>query len=390
VFFVEYPYISEFIKKTVHDNKIPVVATEIAKKLALFPGTTFISEEETIELVKKTENPIIYTTSENAIDWISKNLAFSALPDKIKLFKDKLVFRELTKSVFPGFTFKEVRLEDLNKIDFPDLPLPFIIKPSVGFFSMGVYKVSNQNEWGKTINSIINEIDLNKDLYPEEVLDTSSFILEECIKGGEYAIDAYYDSDGEPVILGILKHVFASDKDVSDRVYTTSREVLEDNLQEFTDFTAKIGQLAGVKNFPVHIELRRDIRGLLFPIEVNPMRFGGWCTSADLSFLAYGFNPYLYFYNQQKPNWQEILKGKEGKHFSMVVLNNSTGVDISKITSFDYEKLLSCFEKPLELRKIDFKKYPVFGFLFAETRGENWQELDYILDSDLNEFVSTK
>jgi len=50
--------------------------------------------------------------------------------------------------------------------------------------------------------------------------------------------------------------------------------------------------------------------------------------------------------------------------------------------------LLAGFEKPLELRKIDYKKYPVFGFLFVESREENFSELQTILDSDLNEFVT--
>jgi hypothetical protein len=118
------------------------------------------------------------------------------------------------------------------------------------------------------------------------------------------------------------------------------------------------------------------------------MRFGGWCTTADISFLAYGFNPYLYYYSQKKPNWSEVLKGKEGKLFSIIVLDNSTGIDVDKIESFNYEKLLLGFEKPIELRKIDYKMYPVFGFLFTETREDNFIELKNILDSDLNEFVS--
>jgi len=222
------------------------------------------------------------------------------------------------------------------------------------------------------------------------VLDTSSFIIEQCIIGEEFAVDAYFNSLGEPVILNIMKHTFSSDNDVSDRVYTSSKEIIESNLKEFTEFADRIGNLAGVKNFPVHIELRRDNDGTLLPIEVNPMRFGGWCTTADISFLAYGFNPYLYYYSQKKPNWSALLNGKEGKLFSIIVLDNSTGIDVDKITSFDYEKLLSKFEKPIELRKIDFQKYSVFGFLFTETREDNFIELKNILDSNLNEFISTK
>ena len=389
MFFVDKPYVSEFFKMTVRDNAIPVVGTNIAKHLGLYSGTKVISENRAIEMARELGNPTIYITSENSIGWISKHLAFSNLPAKIELFKDKLKFRELIRSIFPNFYFKEIRTEDLKKIQFNEIPLPFIIKPTIGFFSIGVYKVSSYEEWVNTIDSIITELDQIKDLYPGEVLNTSSFIIEQCINGEEFAVDAYYNSIGKPVILSILKHTFSSETDVSDRVYISSKKIIESNLEEFTAFVGKIGNLAGVKNFPVHIELRRDKDGALLPIEVNPMRFGGWCTTADISFWAYGFNPYLYYYSQKKPNWSEVLKGKEGKLFSIIVLDNSTGIDVDEITSFNYEKLLSNFEKPIELRKIDYKKYPVFGFLFAETREDNFIELKNILDSDLNEFIST-
>ncbi|WP_287357923.1 ATP-grasp domain-containing protein, partial [Moorena sp. SIO3B2] len=310
MFFVDKPYVSEFLKRTVKDNGIPVVGTDIAKKLGLYSGTNLISEERAIEMVRELDNPIIYTTSENAIGWISKYLAFSNLPRKIQLFKNKVKFRELIQTIDPNFYFKEVRTDDLKKIQVKEIPLPCIIKPKVGFFSMGVYQISSQEQWFKTIDSIIADTAPMKDLYPKEVLDTSSFIIEQYITGEEFAVDAYYNSTGEPVILNILKHIFSSDADVSDRLYISSKAIIESNLEEFTDFLDKIGKFAGVKNFPVHIELRRDNQGNLLPIEVNPMRFGGWCTTPDMSFFAYGFNPYLYYYLQKKPDWNEIIKGK--------------------------------------------------------------------------------
>jgi hypothetical protein len=79
--------------------------------------------------------------------------------------------------------------------------------------------------------------------------------------------------------------------------------------------------------------------------------------------------------------------GKENLVFSNIVLNNSTGTEGKNIRLFDYDKLLSDFEKPLELRKADFKKFPIFGFLFCETRFENMDELHRILMSDLTEYV---
>ena len=86
MFFVDEPYVSEFFKRTVKDNAIPVVGTETAKNLNLYPGTNFISENEAIETTQTTDLPAIYTNSENAIGWIAKHLAFSDLPGKIDLF----------------------------------------------------------------------------------------------------------------------------------------------------------------------------------------------------------------------------------------------------------------------------------------------------------------
>ncbi len=389
MFFADKPYISDFFKQTVRDNDIPVVGTRVAKNLGLYSGTKIISEEQAIEMARMSGDLRIYTTSENAIGWIAKHLAFSDLPEKITLFKDKVKFRKLTHPLFPEFYFKEICVEDLKKIQIKDIPLPFIIKPAVGFFSMGVRKVTSHADWLGAVDSILAEMDKNKSAYPEAVLNTSSFIIEQCIEGDEYAFDAYFNASGEPVVLSILKHTFASETDVSDRVYTTSKEIIEENLDEFTIFAGRVGELAQLRNFPVHIEVRRE-NGILLPIEVNPMRFGGWCTTADISFMAYGFNPYLYYFLQQKPNWDEALKGKEGKLYSLVVLDNSTGVSVDDITAFDFEKLLSNFEKPMELRKINYKEHSVFGFLFTETREDNFIELKRILDSNLTEFISVK
>lgn len=60
-----------------------------------------------------------------------------------------------------------------------------------------------------------------------QVLDTGKFIIEENIEGEEFAVDAYFNSKEKPVILNILKHIFSSENDVSDRVYFTSKSVME-------------------------------------------------------------------------------------------------------------------------------------------------------------------
>jgi len=279
-------------------------------------------------------------------------------------------------------------MADLASMPYPGLDQPLIIKPATGFMSEGVHKVFDAADWDQTKDRILTDRENSSDLYPPEVVDSTSLIIEECIEGEEYAVDAYFDGNSEAVILNILKHTFSSSDDVGDRVYTSSADIINENLSEFTTFSTSIGKLAGVRNFPAHIELRKDAAGTLVPIEINPLRFGGWCTTADLTYHAFGFNPYVYYYSQMKPDWKEILKDKSGKLYSIIILDNSTGIEPERISGFDYQKLLSDFENPLELRKFDYKEYPVFGFLFTETSVENEVELKQILISDLKEYIT--
>jgi hypothetical protein len=103
--------------------------------------------------------------------------------------------------------------------------------------------------------------------------------------------------------------------------------------------------------------------------------------------MAYGFNPYVYFCHGLAPNWPAILAGNDNSLFSIIVLDNSTGMPAEEIVSFDYEKLLQGFECPLELRRVDHRLFAIFGFLFTKTSSGNRAELDRILQSDLREFV---
>jgi hypothetical protein len=119
------------------------------------------------------------------------------------------------------------------------------------------------------------------------------------------------------------------------------------------------------------------------------MRFAGWCTT-DIAHFAYGINTYRYFLEQLEPDWNSILADKEGKSFCLIMLNRPLDLNLKKVKAFDYEKLLSDFEKPLELRKADHEKYGFFGYLFTETRDNSWNEIERILKSDLREYITFK
>ncbi len=384
------PYVSKFLQETIRDFKIPVLKTEILQEIDLIENLVYIDKESALKKLKNDNYSPLYTNSENSINWIKNNLAFTGLPERINIFKDKVKFRELLKTIYPYFYYREINLEEIDDVKYADLPQPFVFKPSVGFFSIGVSSVPDEETWNSTKELIKTQINTIKNLYPEEVIDVSKFIIEEYVEGTEYAFDAYYDSEGHPVILNILQHIFSSNEDVSDRVYVTSKDIIENNLDLFNNFLETVGNLSGLKNFPLHVEVRLSDDDKLVPIEINPMRFGGWCTTADMTYYALNFNSYEYFFSQKKPDWNELLKDKGGKLFSIIVLDNSTGYDGRMIENFDYDKLLASFENPLELRKINYEEYPVFGFLFTETSQDNLTELQRILTSDLREFITLK
>ncbi len=381
------PYVSQFLKDTISKYSFSAIDTgDVIKNGEI----SLASSEEIIQQFKDEPNSRLYTNSENSINWVTNNLAFTKLPEYINLFKDKVEFRKLIKSIYPDFFFKEVSLQDIDQINLKELPMPFIIKPAVGFLSLGVHKVVNEQEWHTIKDEIRKEFTDAKSVFPIEVVNASTFIIEEVVEGDEFAFDAYFDEHGEAVILGITKHLFASEKDVSDRVYYTSKELIQKHLQQFKDFVQALGDKADIRNFPVHVEVRVDEKGILIPIEVNPMRFGGWCTTADLTNKATGLNPYHCFLNNIQPDWDQTLNDMNEDIFSLVILDNSTGISSDKISNFDYDKLLKAFSNPLELRKIDYKTYNIFGMLFTKCEKSNFKEIEDILISDLREFVTEK
>jgi len=272
------PYVSDYLIDTIIRNRIQVIDAPGTREVIPSRGVCFIGEEEAADTIERSGASLLYTVSESAIEWISQRLAGTGIPESLEFFKDKVKFRELTSGLYPDLFYREVEFRELDDLEAGRLPIPLVIKPAVGFFSLGVNTVSSLDEWPHAVRAIREEAKAHGEFYPDRVLDTSRFIIEEYIEGEEYAIDLYADGEGRPVVVGILKHLFGSEDDVSDRVYVTSAEIIEDKLELFTEFGERITELSGLRNFPFHAEVRIGPDGQPVPIEINPMRFGAWCT----------------------------------------------------------------------------------------------------------------
>jgi len=387
---LDYPFVSDFLKDTVVRNQFPVVSTPEARAIMEGKQMNWISSEEAVQ--KLQENPLspVYTNSENSIAWIQEHLPESPLMEKIRVFKNKFRFRQLIKELYPDYFFRTAQLSELEEMDISQFPFPFIVKPAVGFFSIAVHKVDRAADWAATVVAIKQQIEKSSVLYPNAVVSQTEFILEGYIRGEEYAFDCYFDAQGQPVILNVLHHVFQSEVDVSDRLYSSSEEIIQRLSPPIMAFLQGIGKRIDLRNFPLHIEIRETAPGEIIPIEVNPMRFGGLCTTADLTWFAYGVNAYQYFFDAKKPDWATIFEKRKDKQYSLILLDNQSDVPQEAIAYFDFEALSGDFENPLHVRKVNMGQFGVFGFLFTETSKGNEQELTDILHSDLKKYMVLK
>ena len=362
---------SDFLVETIKKNKYSVLDNEISRH--------FFDKDE---LTTKGSDEKFYSNSENAIDWIIENYPNSPTARMIKLSKDKILFRKMLSRIYPNYFFKEITLEEFKNLDPKSLKYPFILKPSVGFLSFGVYPIKNEDDFKKIILKIDEDINNFKDVFPTSVVNCSKFIIEEMIEGDEYALDAYFDENGKAVILNIFKHPFFDENDVSDRIYYTSKKIIQDNLEKFQELLDDIGEIGGFRNYPFHLELRANKKEVI-PIEINPLRFCGWCIT-DIAQNAWGINVYEYYMENKIPNWDEILKNASDDYFYFTIGDVDNSIDKSKI-KINYEKYLKNISNPLVIRKIDYKTKPVFAIVFAKTN--NKKEIEDILALNMKDFI---
>ncbi len=385
MFILEDPYVSRLLALSVAEIGAPVLDTAAARR-ALGSRYGLATDEEFARLYARAEQPRLYANSENAIGWIARHITDPGLAERIDIFKDKVRFRELLADLYPGYRYVGLTLEELEGFDPRSMRGPFIVKPAVGFFSMGVHVVDSAEEWPGILATLQHEVDSLADLYPGKVIGLDRFVIEEVIEGEEFAVDAYFDSEGRPVILNVLGHLFASADDVSDRVYITSAELIDHWREPFAAFLAEVGRRADLRDFPVHAELRVDAAGRIAPIEINPMRFAGWCVT-DIAYHAYGINPYEHYIHGIVPDWTEIFRERRDRVYGVVVCDIPASVDRAAIESVDYDALEACFSRPLEVRRVDFRRYPVLAFVFAEVPASDLSELRAMLGADLTAYV---
>ncbi len=387
MFIFDHPYISDVAANFLKESGAPVLANDFVKR-HVPEAANMLTEQEALELLNRQENRWIYSNSENVIGWITEKLGRgSTVAKNIELFKNKHTFREATAGLFPEITYKPVSASGLAGITFASIGKPFIVKPVVGFISAGVYRVKNEAGWQDIRKDLLENTRAVADCFPDEVLNSQNFLIESIIEGEEYAIDAYFDDRGQPVILDILHHRFRDEDDMSDRLYVTSARIIRELHGPLESFLTKIGDLGDFRGMPLHLEVRIDEKGTVLPIEINPLRFAGWCTT-DIAWYGHGINIYDYFYKRKKPDWDTILSRDSGASHAVAVIERPNRVEEDHF--FDYGKMAAEFSAVHAMRQVNYRKFPLFGFLFLEVSDKKKQELDKLLSLDPQQYVLKK
>ena len=379
---LEKPYVSSPLVAYLEENAIPVLSNEMSQQLtAQGHKLNLLDDTSFVERYNKTG--MLYAVSENALVWLYAHLPESELVQKVKILKDKAAFRRICHEIYPDFYYKEVDMSALRSLNPDELPLPLVLKPSVGFLSVGVYIVRSKEEWQQALDDIDSNFARQCAVFPETVVRSEKFVLEQFIEGEEFAVDAYYDNEGKPNIINIFHHIFKSETDVSDRLYCMSKSIFEANFPAFNQFCIDLNGVLQLRNFPMHVEFRVDKNsGRAIPIEVNPLRFAGMCLN-DITRHTCHLLPVKAYFEGSHPDYSTMWNGIENDTFSFVVLDKPYVTE----RAIDFEKISKHFHGILETRDIQNPAMSIWGFLFVQTAPEHKEELKEILHSTLEEFM---
>ena len=358
-----------------------------------YPSLNVVSPEDAIARLNAGER--LYTSTENALEWVLENVEDGPLTRGIRMCKDKEAFRAALAGTSAGIFSQAYSFEELRKVKPKELPLPVVLKPSVGFCSVGVYVVRTQADWKRAMKDIRARAGEWAKRYPQSVVGTQRFLVEEYVAGQEFALDAYYAADGTARILNIFQHDFSNAKDTKDRLYWTSVDLLRAKGNLFAQWMDSANAALGLRDFAVHIELRVAEDGRIVPIEFNPLRFAG-LGGTDLAWYGYGFiTAYEYLSGEDhgisaESDVEEFFASvgvdpADSHVYSMSLLEIPP--QFSTNVTFDWDAFLENITGVLGTYMFTAGRHGALGFVFKESTAETLGELAFLRDVDLVPYV---
>jgi hypothetical protein len=379
-------YVSPVLLNTLMREEVPVIVRgrRLKEELERFcPSLKLLGKEDALEIISREDSRLL-ANAEDLLSCVADRTLDPSRAEGLRQLGDKRGFRELERDAYPDFFFVEAESSRLKEIELPP-GRGYIIKPSSGLKGIGVRRVKERRDLHMMADALVREAEESAEAIGRDLISPDKFLIEEFIKGEEFACDAYLSSKGEPVVLGIYAHPLRDEEDFRDIVYYTSSGVMKKMLPRVSDFLRKLSAQTGLKGIPLNAEFRLQ-RNRLMPIEVNPLRFGSF-SIPDLTFFAFRVNPYKYYYNEQKPEWKKILSQGGEEIFFRVLTRLPEGGRRGAGKSADHEEFAATFSRdPIGYCKLDMKRYPAFSIAFGRTN--NIDEVLKYLDIDFEDYLS--
>ncbi len=380
------PSISPYLSKTLFELGEPTILAEDLK-VPMKPALRIEPAQVIVDRPKHAYQSLILTSSENALAFLQEAIPHDDRVLKARLFKDKVAFRRSLAKLYPEFYFKETSVTELPRLDPTTLRFPLMIKPAAGISSIGVRRVERAAEWPAAVEFLTKDLATYAQNYTSAVVDSQKVILEEWIPGIELAVDCYFDSAAEPVILNVMEHMFKDASDTSDLVYYTRRSLVRRHYQAIREFLVKLGDLFDLKRFPMHLELRLTPHGQLLPIEVNPLRFAGLGTT-EIAEYAYAINVYKHFFRETRPDWDSILAEPDDSVYTFLCTDVPTERYGDPALRIDDRALWRSFGEVLEFRMLDEQETSTFAVIFV--RSDDLEENRRLLSTDITKYMGPR
>ena len=309
-------------------------------------------------------------TTESVLDEVLNRLDDEDRRDAVLQLKDKFAFRQLLKSIYPEFYFKQCKLEELPS-EIPNNGSRYVIKPVKGCFGTGVRVVDGSVDVQILLAEIRVEMSKNILIFSSEVLTPDEFLIEAYVEGEEYAVDMFYDNYGKPIVTNVYHHPMPSNPAYLHMLYYASREIFEKVYGQAKEFFTKLNTLLTVTNLPIHSEFKMQ-DGQLIPIELNSFRFGGMGL-ANLGYHALGVNAYRRYIEDRESDWESVWRDRENIYGFFIAYNGST-TDVAKSRP-DWERLREQFTRIILEVPFDYRTQLAFGILFVEEKKERLHEI---------------
>lgn len=258
----------------------PALAKEWNVPLGVDFSTPERSAEQIVDFAKTLDHPLDAIISVDDAASILAAIASRRLgiphnsPEAALAARDKFRMRELLAK--GGVEVPEYRLVPANSDPAElagEVAFPCVVKPTLLSGSRGVIRADGPDEFVSAFRRTVSVIEGEG-----ASADRSKILIEEYLPGVEVAVEGLLDHDQLHVLAIFDKPDPLTGPFFEETIYTTPSRLSEETQAAIADCTARGAHALGLREGPIHAELRVNERGPWI-IEIAGRSIGGLCST---------------------------------------------------------------------------------------------------------------